>query len=121
MGKRVLAVDDNPDILEILLILLKMEGFDALGINNGDHLSDEVRKFKPDLILLDVILGNLDGRDLCNTLKTQNSTAHIPIIMISASHKAQSMGSKYCSPNDFISKPFDIDDLIKRVKIQLPD
>lgn len=69
----------------------------------------------PDMILLDVQLGDMDGRDICLDLKQEPATAIIPIMMISASHGRRGLREKACDANDFLAKPFDVAELIARV------
>ncbi|RZK41143.1 MAG: response regulator [Pedobacter sp.] len=117
--KKILVLDDNEDILELILMILEMEGYQMKGIRAGAELAAAVAEFKPDLILLDVLLGDSDGRVLCNELKLAPSTASIPIVMISASHAAMSLPQDFQKPDDFISKPFDIQNLVARVQAVL--
>lgn len=120
LGKRkVMVVDDSLDILEVITMVLEMEGFEVLGIPDGLHFSSSFVDFEPDLVLLDVMLGEVDGRDLCNFIKSSKVTSHIPVIMISASHGMKNMEGYTCRPDDFIAKPFDIYDLVDRVKSNL--
>lgn len=76
-------------------------------------------KFEPNLILLDVMLGDHDGREICHEIKSTQHTSHISIIMISATHDLKSMDKKLCEPDDVIAKPFDIQNLIDKVSEQL--
>ncbi|RBQ02892.1 response regulator [Pedobacter miscanthi] len=117
--KKILVVDDNREILEVIELILGTEGYEVNGLWDATKLNQRVADFKPDLILLDVMLGVLDGRDLCNLLKKNKSTDHIPVIMISASHNLGDMNDRYCHPNDFIAKPFDINNLIDKVGTHL--
>lgn len=116
MEKSVLIVDDNDDILEVLQIILEIEGHKVHCLADAKQLNNAVRSFRPDLILLDIMLGEEDGRDLCKNLKSHVETSHIPIIMISASHGMLSLEEKKCSAEAFIPKPFEIDDLLANVK-----
>ncbi|WP_244095053.1 response regulator [Pedobacter alluvionis] len=117
--KKILVVDDNEEILEVIELILKLEGYDISGLMDVSHFSKRINEFKPDLILLDVMLGAFDGRDLCNLLKSDQSTLHIPVIMISASHNLNDSKGNVCSPNDFIAKPFDVNNLINKINAQL--
>lgn len=117
--KRILILDDEPDIVEIVILILTEEGYEMKGIGNGAQLFSTIDSFKPDLILLDIMLGEYDGRELCVELKTNQLTKHLPIIMLSASHDMRNLNKAQCKPNDFISKPFDIEVLANRVKSQL--
>lgn len=114
--KKILVVDDNDDILELITMILETDGFEVVGSKNGLNLEKLIEEHSPDVILLDVLLGNVDGRYLCHRVKSNVKTSHIPVIMISASHAAKSIQDGYCYPDDFIAKPFDIDDLVFRVK-----
>jgi DNA-binding response OmpR family regulator len=114
--KKILIVDDNNDILELIVMIFELEGFEVIGSKSGLEIETLVAAHQPDVILLDVLLGNVDGRYLCHLVKSNLNTSHIPVIMISASHAAKSIQENYCHPDDFVSKPFDIDDLTARVR-----
>lgn len=109
-------VDDNEDILNVISILLDMEGFEVKCCDNGHGIEDTVSAFCPHVILLDIMLGDLDGRDVCRALKSDPKSGHIPVIMISASHNLYDREDKLGLADDFIAKPFDIDDLAGKVK-----
>lgn len=110
--KKVLVVDDNEEILNIITIILDMEGYEVISADNGHQISETILTSAPDLILLDIMLGDLDGRELCRTLKIDPQTKHIPVIMISASHN---LGCDDCSAEDFLANPFNIEDLVEKV------
>lgn len=116
--RRILAVDDDKDILEIIKYILEDSGYEVDTLTEGKNLFDRIKQHEPDLILLDIMLGNLDGRELCKTLKNQQETKNIPVILISASHNP-GMLSQAGSPDDFIAKPFDIDVLLNSINRQL--
>lgn len=113
--KKVLVVDDNEEILNVITIVLEMEGYEVACASDGSKVPDKVQCTSPDLILLDIMLEGMDGRDICRALKSDPKTRHIPIIMISASHSMYSTVEKDCQADDFISKPFDIYDLADKV------
>lgn len=115
---KILVVDDDKDILDILQYILEDYGYEVDTLSDGRYFFDQISEHKPDLILLDVMLGNMDGRDLCKAVKTQDDTQRIPVIMLSASHHstdADGLGA----PDDFIEKPFDIPVLINHIQRQL--
>ena len=118
--KKILVLDDNQDILELITLLLELEGYQVMALNDGHELSVAIAHCRPDVIIMDVMLGDLDGRELCAGMKEDLLTSTIPIIMISASHDLQ-IGSmaEGCRPNDFLAKPFDIYCLIEKVQFQL--
>lgn len=118
MSRRILAVDDDSDIVEIIKIVLEGEGFEVATLTSGSNVLNVISSVRPDLILLDVMLGGMDGRDICKAIKTHSLFKNIPIVMISATHNLQSFLKLPGSPNDFLSKPFDIDSLVQKVKAQ---
>lgn len=118
--RRILAVDDDNDILEVLQFILEDSGYEVDTLSDGQCLMDAIKEKHPDLILLDIMLGNnLDGRELCKQIKKQVDTNNIPIILISASHNVSNSMHQEGAPNDFISKPFDISLLLNCIKKQL--
>lgn len=116
---KVLVVDDDLDILEVIGIILDDEGFETRLVSNGSEVFENISTFQPDLIILDVMLGNMDGREICNRIKNTSQTKSIPVIMISASHNMAQSIQKHCYPDDFIEKPFDILKLINKVELKL--
>ncbi|MBD1364100.1 response regulator [Mucilaginibacter sp. ZT4R22] len=116
---RILAVDDDIDILEVLQFILEDSGYEVETLSDGHYLLDTIRENAPDLILLDIMLGNMDGRELCKEVKKQESTHDIPVILISASHNISNAMNQDGAPNDFIAKPFDINNLLAKIKNQL--
>ena len=119
MSKRILAVDDDNDILDVIRIILEEEGYEVVTLANGKHVFDVVKENAPDLILLDVMLGGLDGRDICRALKEDDNYKTIPVVMISASHNLNNLLLMPGAPDNFLAKPFDIDHLLEMVKAQL--
>ena len=115
---RILVVDDDIDILSVMEIILSMKGFEVEVNSRGENTLPKIDSFKPDLILLDVLISGYDGRVICKQLKADIKTKHIPVIMFSAHPSAASTISDY-GADDFISKPFDVDNLINKVNKQL--
>ena len=115
---KILVIDDDLDILSVMEILLSMRGYNVEVTAKGENTFPKIETFKPDLILLDVLISGYDGRVICKQLKSNEETKHIPIIMFSAHPGAAATIADY-GANDFISKPFDVDHLLKKVKEQL--
>jgi DNA-binding response OmpR family regulator len=115
---KILVVDDDIDILSVMEILLSMKGFDVEVTSKGENTFPKIDSFKPDLILLDVLISGYDGRAICKQLKSNPATSHIPIIMFSAHPGAASSIADY-GADDFIAKPFDVSNLMKKVNAQL--
>jgi len=114
MKKRILVVDDNTDILEVVRVFLESNGFEIRAISTGDNIQNEVQTFSPDLMLLDVYLRGSNGVEICNKLKGQSSTRHIPVIMFSASTNDYLILRK-CAADDFLPKPFDGKVLVEKI------
>ncbi|MGY3052594.1 DNA-binding response OmpR family regulator [Pedobacter sp. UYEF25] len=116
--KRILIVDDEQDILDVLVMLMEMEGFSAIGILDGSKFCKTLSGFNPDLIMLDIMLGNVDGRDLCRMVKSNVLTEKLPVIMVSAGHRETASDQVY-HPDGFIQKPFDIQLVVDTVNQNL--
>jgi len=116
---RILAVDDNEDILEILRLILEDYGYEVKTITDGNLMFEEIKENRPDLILLDIMLGNMDGRELCKALKSNKETQDIPIILVSASHNLSDRFMPTSAHIDFLAKPFDMMELLNKVAINL--
>lgn len=119
MSKKILAVDDDTEIVGVIKIILEDEGYEVSTLTNGRNVLKVISSIRPDLILLDVMLGGMDGREICKAIKSHAIFKYIPIVMISASHNLQSLLKLPGSPNDFLSKPFDMEHLLSKVRAQL--
>jgi len=116
MAKRILIIEDDPDILEILDIIFIDEGFDIVSKRNGMS-ADEIGLVHPDLILLDVRISGFEktGAQLCEELKSFALTSPIPVVLLSAEADLPSI-ARLCGANAYISKPFEINSLVSKVK-----
>jgi len=120
MRKKILILDDDPDILEVLQLLLESTGYVALTLSNGEEAYKFVKEFQPEVIILDMLLSGKDGRIICKNLKNDDNTQHIPIIMISA-HPDAPTTTIASGANDFLAKPFDIDDILEKIEKFFPN
>jgi DNA-binding response OmpR family regulator len=118
--KKILVVDDEADLVETIRFPLEMEGFNVLISYNGEDALNQARKENPDLILLDLMLPKLDGYKVCRLLKFDERYKDIPILMLTAKtqEKDKIMGME-TGADEYITKPFDIDELMKKVKAYL--
>lgn len=116
MTKTILVADDDPAIAEGVVLMLNEYGYEAEAVLDGQKILN--LKELPDLILLDVWMSGQDGRELCKTLKSKHETKHLPIIMFSASRDIK-QSAKEAGANDFIEKPFEMEDLIKKIETHL--
>jgi DNA-binding response OmpR family regulator len=114
--KKILVVDDDPDILDAIKLTLEFNGYSVHIYENGDNLEERFIKdgFFPDLIILDVLLSGTNGKTICRDLKSDKKTKHIPILMISAHPDlSQSLDSIHAS--SFLAKPFELKDLLTKI------
>ena len=112
--RRILVVDDERDILEFLQIILEEEGYEVVTSEKGEYLEQLHNGGLPHLILVDVLLSGKDGRTIVRSLKNQEETRHIPIIMFSA-HPSAAETARQAGADDFLAKPFDIDVLLAKI------
>jgi DNA-binding response OmpR family regulator len=112
MKKKILIIEDDKDILEVIKTVLSLNNFSVSGINGTDDIIETVKVHNPDLVLTDYMLPGLTGGQICQLIKSNKDTSHIPVILISAYHKlAIAIGNfKY---DAYIKKPFDINYLVK--------
>ncbi len=116
---KILVVDDDMDILSVMTISLKEEGYEVEGTLNGDEAIKRAEQFKPDLIIMDIYLSGTNGKDICKRLKQAKQTSSIPIILISASTQLRNTVQE-CGANGFINKPFENADLLYGIDNFLP-
>jgi len=115
MKKKILILDDDKDILDILAYMLSEEGYDIQTSMHGEDIMATIKGFAPDLILIDLMLAGLDGRSICRAIKQNPNTNHIPVIMITARPDLRPHPHDDNAPDDLIAKPFDINNVIKKV------
>ena len=118
--ERILLVEDEPDIAEVLQYNLEKEGFQVELAGRGDLGLEAVRRESPDLILLDLMLPGLDGLEMTRLLKRDPATAHLPIVMLTArSEEVDRIVGLELGADDYISKPFSPREVVLRVKAVL--
>ncbi|HSW48034.1 MAG TPA: response regulator [Candidatus Saccharimonadales bacterium] len=116
INKRILVVDDDPDILDAMKLTLETNGYKVDIFEKGEGLSDKLihSNFYPDLIILDVFLSGTNGKEVCRQLKDNIKTKHIPVLMVSA-HPDLSRSIQDINASGFLAKPFEVHDLLKKV------
>lgn len=112
-----MIADDDPGILDAVEAMLEFGGYEVSSTPNGATVLDIKTDF-PDLLLLDIWMSGTDGRDVCKQLKAQASTRDMPIIMISASTELEK-SAKEAGADDFLEKPFDMDELLEKIEFFL--
>lgn len=114
---RILVVDDEPDAIELIRFNLKASGYEVLTAEDGEEALAKARKFSPDMILLDVMLPEIDGLEVCKILRRDPATASLPIIMLTAkaSEIDRVLGLEF-GADDYVTKPFSPRELMLRVR-----
>ncbi len=114
---KILVVDDSPESINLLVYFLKPAGYEVLTAEDGPEAIEIVEKTPPDIILLDIMLPTIDGYAVCERLKKNPRTQHIPIIMITALQELKDkIRALEAGADDFITKPFENVELLARVK-----
>ncbi len=117
MNKLIYVVDDEPDILELLSLHLKKAGFKVQCFENAVRFMAQLKIQKPDLIILDLMLPDEDGLDVCKKLKRDEFYLSIPIIMLTAKgEEIDKILGLELGADDYITKPFSVKELVARVK-----
>ena len=120
MKEKILVVDDEEDILNLVEYNLKKEGYNVTCVETGEEALEAAKSILPDLILLDLMLPGVDGIDVCKILKQDTNTAHIPIIMLTAKgEESDIVTGLEMGADDYITKPFSPRILIARIKTGL--
>ena len=115
MVPRILIVDDENDFIELLQYKLAGHGYELLVASDGVHALSQARQLKPDLILLDILLPDLDGLSVCEILRRQPATKGIPIIFMSALSGEVTRRTVAMQADDFFTKPLDLNRLERRI------
>jgi DNA-binding response OmpR family regulator len=117
-GKRILCIEDEPEMIDLIRLILMRRGFEVLGAAGGMAGIKAVREQLPDLVLLDLMMPDMDGWEVYQQMKADESTRHIPVIVVTA--KAQSidkvLGLHIAKVDDYISKPFSPQELMNSVE-----
>ena len=111
-GKRVLVVDDDPDIRELLFTALEDEGFEVVPAGNGQEALTVIQSFRPDVIILDLMMPVMDGWQFANELRARDE--EIPLVLLSAARDLKTH-AKALSAADIIEKPFDLAELLPKI------
>jgi DNA-binding response OmpR family regulator len=115
--KRVVCVEDEPEMIDLIRLILGRRGFEVIGADGGKKGLEAIREQRPDLVLLDLMMPDMDGWEVYQQLKANNNTRDIPVIVVTA--KAQSidkvLGLHIAKVDDYISKPFSPQELLDSV------
>lgn len=117
-GKRVVCIEDEPEMIDLVQLILGRRGFEVIGANGGVEGLEVVQREKPDLILLDLMMPDLDGWEVYQQIKANDELRDIPVVVVTA--KAQSidkvLGLHIAKVDDYITKPFGPQELLESVE-----
>ena len=120
MAKKILIVDDEPNIVISLEFLMKKEGFEVAVANDGDEALAKVASFNPDLLLLDVMMPKKSGFEVCEALRGDSQRAGLKIVMLTAKGRDTEMANGLAIGADaYVTKPFSTKELVDKVKEML--
>ncbi len=116
--RRIVCIEDEPEMIELIQLILNRRGFEVLGAPGGKEGLRMVRELHPDLVLLDLMMPDMDGWEVYQQMKAEESTHNIPVIIVTA--KAQNidkvLGLHIAKVDDYIAKPFGPQELIDSVE-----
>ena len=110
---RILVVDDEPNIAELLSAALTLEGYQVGVAATGAEAIEQVRSFRPNLVMLDVMLPDFDGTEVCRRLRNQGE--QVPIVFLTARDATQDKVEGLRMGDDYVTKPFSIEELMARI------
>jgi CheY-like chemotaxis protein len=118
MDARILVVDDNTDIVESLKAALKScePSLDVMGLSDSANAIESIRGFKPDLVVLDIMMPGLTGWDIASTMKDDLDLRDIPIVYLTAKTDDLSRQMSELSCEEYVTKPFETEDLIGKIR-----
>ncbi|HEY8286539.1 MAG TPA: response regulator, partial [Chloroflexota bacterium] len=117
---RILVVDDNEDLVEMLSAVLNLEGYAPFAAYTGADAIQAMQEVGPDLILLDRALPDLDGLEVCSRIKSVDPSRFLPVIMVTAAaHRDDKLIGLARGVDDYITKPFDMEELVAKVRVML--
>jgi len=123
MANKIMIVDDEPDVVDLVKLVLKSEGYDVITAYSGREALEKIGKDVPDLILLDIMMPQMDGWEVYQRIRADPQTSKVPVAMLTA--KSQSIdkmiGLHVVQVDDYITKPFGRAELLERVKKILKD
>lgn len=115
MSKKVLIAEDDKAILEVVKIILQDGGYEVIAIEDGEQVLPAIQQHQPHIVLLDIWMAGSDGGEIAKNVKKNEKTKHIPIVMVSANNETEVI-AKQVGANDFLQKPFNIDDLLQVIQ-----
>ncbi|MFA6092308.1 MAG: response regulator [Elusimicrobiota bacterium] len=115
MPKKVLVIDDEPEMLNLIRFTLEQGGYEVVTCDNGRHAWNAILQNKPDMLVLDVMLPGIDGYSLQIKISQDDLTKSIPIIVLTALEPSKTLFKKFPQVAGFMTKPFNTDELLAKV------
>ena len=119
MCKKILIVEDNVLMVEVMSYILVNSGYEVFTLSNGTEVFINIKANHPDLIILEATLPGITGREICQLIKLNSTTRDLPVIMCSGDESVDKSLYETGAPDDILQKPFDINSLIQKVEYQL--
>ncbi|HNW44472.1 MAG TPA: response regulator [Elusimicrobiales bacterium] len=119
MGNKILVVDDDPEISSLVQYTLESQGHTVRVCDNGREVLETLHTFKPELLVLDVMLPGIDGYSLASQIAEDPDLKELPIIVLSALEPSRTMFQRFSQVAAFLTKPFNTDDLTEAIKSAL--
>lgn len=117
---RMLIVDDDPDIRDVLNITLSAEGYEVIEASDGEEALKLVNEKSPNMVILDYMMPKIDGREVCRRIKSDILLAHLPVLMLTGKGEvADKVGGIEAGADDYVVKPFEPQELLARIKMIL--
>jgi len=116
--KKIMVVDDEPSLRELVSAVLEQEGYEVITAEDGKEALEKLKTIKPDLILLDMMMPGISGREVCEKIRADKKTKDLKVVFLTVARFSEVGKEELNKMNvsDYITKPFDNDDLLKRVK-----
>ncbi len=118
MSARIVYIEDEAEMIDLVRIILGRKGFEVIGAMDGQEGLNKINEQKPDLVLLDLMMPGMDGWDVYHQIKANRETQHVPVIIVTARalNIDRILGLEIAKVNDYLSKPFTPQELIESVQ-----
>ena len=117
-AKNLVCIEDDLELVEILKVILKSRGYELTGARGGSEGLETLRRVKPDLVLLDLMMPDMDGWEVHRQMKADADLCRIPVIIVTADSQpvTKHRGLEVAKVDDYIVKPFDVHELVRRIE-----
>ncbi len=115
---KIIIIDDSADLLLLISIIIKREGHESISLTSPVELMQKIEEYSPDLIILDVNLGNYNGKEVCKSIKANRASKNIPVLLTSASPELLTDFKVYHA-DDTLEKPFELSTITNKIKALL--